>query len=155
MVKNKIAGSNGLRSEGVNNVVIQNKETRLSQKYLVLLSVHFKHRDVTLPVDLIPGRVSPHTLGRVPPQDRGALHVLQAELADVELGEAGVLLGVRGAVPRAQLKPAKLYLLQNAVVRCIVILSLLEKKKNNAYLIFWGFIINWPQKETYHLFKRS
>ena len=36
---------------------------------------------------------------RVPSQDGGTLHVLQAVLADVELGQAGVLLGVGWGVP--------------------------------------------------------
>lgn len=31
--------------------------------HLVLLPIHLKHRDVSLPVDLVTWRVLPHTLG--------------------------------------------------------------------------------------------
>jgi len=43
----------------------------------------------------------------VPPQNGLALHILEAELAHVEPPQAGVLLWVRGVVPRVQLVAAK------------------------------------------------
>ena len=43
----------------------------------------------------------------VSPEDGLALHVLKAELADVEATQAGVLLGVGRVVPGVQLVPAK------------------------------------------------
>ena len=43
----------------------------------------------------------------VSPEDGLALHVLEAELADVETAQAGVLLGVGRVVPGVQLVAAK------------------------------------------------
>ena len=55
--------------------------------------------------------------------DDGRAHVLETILADVELGEAGVLLGVGGGVPRVHLVAPHLYLLDAVllgVAKCVV-----------------------------------
>ena len=45
----------------------------------------------------------PDTLAGVPLHDAAELHVLEAELADEDLGQGGVLLGVWGLVPHHHL----------------------------------------------------
>ena len=49
---------------------------------------HLKHRDVILPVDLIGWGVEPATLAHVLVQDAAALHVAQAKLTQVQLGQS-------------------------------------------------------------------
>jgi hypothetical protein len=71
-------------------------------------STDFKHRQFVFSVYLVPGRVLPHALCRVPPQHRRALHVLEAELAKVDPGKAGEVLGVGGLVPHLHLGLAHL-----------------------------------------------
>lgn len=48
--------------------------------------------------------IDPH---HVSPENGLALHVLEAEFADVEAAQACVLLGIRGVVPGVQLVAAK------------------------------------------------
>lgn len=50
---------------------------------------HLKHRDVILPVDLVGWGMEPATLAHVLVQDAAALHVTQAELAQVQFGQSG------------------------------------------------------------------
>ena len=63
------------------------------------LAADFEDREFVASVDLVTGRVLPHALGRVPPQHGGALHVLEAELADPDARQAREVLGVRRLVP--------------------------------------------------------
>ena len=60
---------------------------------------YFEDGELVVPVDLVAGRVLPDALGRVPPQHRARLHVLEAELADPDARQAREVLGVRGLVP--------------------------------------------------------
>ena len=53
-----------------------------------------------------------------------ALEVLEAELADVDLGEAGVVWGIGGGVPRSHLVPAKLHQTQLVVLAPLTAASL-------------------------------
>lgn len=50
----------------------------------------------------------PNTLLDMSPQDGPGFHVLEAELAQEELGQPGILLRIRRAVPGRDLKLAKL-----------------------------------------------
>lgn len=50
---------------------------------------HLEHRDVVLSVDLVGGRVEPAALLHVLVEDAAALHVAEAELAQVELRQSG------------------------------------------------------------------
>lgn len=57
--------------------------------WLAGTAAHLEHRDVILPVDLVGRRVKPATLLHVLVEDAAALHVAEAELAQVELGQSG------------------------------------------------------------------
>lgn len=50
---------------------------------------HLEHGDFVLPVDLVGRRVKPRALAHVLIQDAAALHVAQAELAQVQLRKSG------------------------------------------------------------------
>ena len=55
----------------------------------------------------------PDTLAGVPLHDAAELHVLEAELADEDLGQGGVLLGVGGLVPHHHLVTTHLHQLRS------------------------------------------
>lgn len=49
---------------------------------------YLEYRDIVLPVDLVGGGVEPIALLHVLVEDAATLHVAQAELAQVQLGES-------------------------------------------------------------------
>ena len=95
----------------VQRLVVQeqlDQETQVLTVDLVGVAVHLVHGHPVLPVDLITRRMSPGTLLEMSLQDGARLHVLQAELAEEELGQPGVLLGVGAGVPGGDVELAKL-----------------------------------------------
>ena len=60
----------------------------------------------------------PDTLAGVPLHDAAELHVLEAELADEDLGQGGVLLGVGGLVPHHHLVTTHLHQLRPCRDQC-------------------------------------
>lgn len=70
---------------------------------LVHVAVHLEHGDVAAPVDLRRGRMPPRALVLVPFEHGFALRVLQAELAEEQLRQLGVLLRERARIPRLDL----------------------------------------------------
>ena len=104
-----------VEEEGL-NVVVEGLvvQEQLGQEAEVLAvdlaghAVHLEDGEVLVAIDFVGRRMKPVALGPVALQDSPALHVLEAELAEVELGEHGVLLRVRGRVPRLDLVLAEL-----------------------------------------------
>ena len=95
----------------VEGLVIQKQlgeETEVLAVDLAGHAVHFEDGEVFVAVDFVGRRVKPVALGPVALQDPPALHVLEAELAEEELWEHGILLRVRGRVPRLDLVLAEL-----------------------------------------------
>ena len=80
------------------------EETEVLTVDLVGVAVHLEHGHPVLAVYLDPGRVPPRTLLQVALEDGPRLHVLETELAEEELGQPRVLLGVGARVPRADVK---------------------------------------------------
>ncbi len=58
------------------------------------IPIHFKHRQIILPVDFIGWRTEQRTFAGVPQEDLFTLHVLEAELTNEQFGESGVLMGI-------------------------------------------------------------
>lgn len=69
--------------------------------HLVLPAIDLEHRDIPSAVDLVSRRMASLALEAMPAGDETALHVLQAELAEIEspIWHLGVLFWVRGLVP--------------------------------------------------------
>ena len=75
------------------------KEAQILAVDLTSHTINFKDGEITISVNLVGWRVEPVTLGSVAFQDASTLHVLQAELTEVELWQDGILLWVGGRVP--------------------------------------------------------
>ena len=71
----------------------------------VFAAVNFEHRDRFVAINLIPGWVFCRAFELVPPCHIIRVHVLQAELADVEYSVTAVLLRVRRSIPGLNLIP--------------------------------------------------
>ena len=71
------------------------EEAEVLAEDLAAHSINFKDREVPLAVDLVGWWMEPVTLGPVTPEDASALHVFEAELAEVEFWQHGVFLRVR------------------------------------------------------------
>ena len=95
----------------VEGLVVQKElceEAEVLAEYLASHSINFKDREVPLAVNLIGWWMEPVTLGPVTPEDASALHVLEAELTQVELWQHGILLRVRRGIPCLDFILAKL-----------------------------------------------
>ena len=70
------------------------KEAQILAEDFAPHPIHLKDGEVSLAIDFIGWRVEPVALGTVAFEDASAFHVLEAELADVELWQHGILLGI-------------------------------------------------------------
>ena len=95
----------------VERLVVQeqlDKKAKVLTIDFVCVPVHLVDGEVVLPVDLGAWRVTPGALLDVTPQNRPRLHVLEAKLAEEQLGQAGVLVRVGRRVPGGNLVFAEL-----------------------------------------------
>jgi len=88
-----IALSQNIEEEGFNVVVERlvveeqlGKKTEILTIYLVLLPVDLEHREIGIAIYFIPRRMSQSALQLMPKQSFLFLHVLEAKLAEEQLG---------------------------------------------------------------------
>lgn len=79
------------------------QQAQILTVYLMIATIDLKHRDSSLAINLLPGRLVQRTLPHMLDIRPLELHVLEAVLADPELGLFAVLLRVRGEVPSVDL----------------------------------------------------
>ena len=95
----------------IERLVVQeelSKEAEVLAIDLACHAVHFKDGKIFMTINLVGRRVKPVALCPVSFQDGPTLHILETKLTKEELWEHGILLGVRGRVPRLYLVLSKL-----------------------------------------------
>ena len=85
------------------------QQTEVLGIHFVFTAINFEERNRIFPVDFIARRMFEVALSKMSFKTDPRLDEFQAELADVDAGEAHQLDGVRGEVPRLNTMATKLY----------------------------------------------